>query len=367
VNGNVRFSSDQASVTSGKRDALLRNAFSVVALKAFFLLATASCDSSAGLVGSIKNGSDPNGAGSSSGAWVRVDSGTMSTLHDVRGLTGSVVIASGGDGTVLRSEDGGSSWTYTSTGSTLALSGIWDTGSELILSGISASGQDDTHYLRSTDGGVTWTGVSIPNVPSWWSSYGIDGSGPIILMVGSGYVQPGVQRAILRSEDGGATWLRVAVGTGIGFLRDVWGEGQTFVAVGDNGALVRSTDGGQNWTTVDSPTGFDLLGVTGTNEAIVAVGRNGHVIRSEDGGASWSLSQTGTQTELRGVWGEGSTLLAVGIGPTILRSRDAGVTWESLETPLNAGLLFGVWGSGSTAIAVGASAGGLILRTTGGI
>lgn len=205
---------------------------------------------------------------------------------------------------------------------------------------------EDGIVLRSTDGGDTWSEVSIPTTNPLQGVWGV---GSTIIAVGWG-------GTVLRSTDRGATWTRVPTAV-TAALRDVWGAGSTFVAVGASGTILRSTNGGVTWAAVESQLQSGLSGVSGVGSVLIAVGGSGTILRSADQGASWSAISIPTSDWLRAVAATSQAFIATSSLDRMYRSTDGGLSWEMVTAGGNGkGIFGGLWGSGSTFIAVGGSA-----------
>ena len=195
-----------------------------------------------------------------------------------------------------------------------------------------ASSEDDT-ILRSTDGGQTWSPVNIEaKHPILALSISADGRNAIAV---------GAHGPILYSGDSGTTWLRASSDIS-GQLNGiaVSADGRAAVAVGDDGklasAILRSTDAGATWTSVSSGAGDGLLwkvAIAADGHTALAVDGRGSILRSTDTGANWSTVYVGNQVPLDAIAlaADGHTAIAVGIGDTILRSTDAGQTWHRVQ------------------------------------
>jgi len=202
--------------------------------------------------------------------------------------------------------------------------------------------------LRSVDGGDTWS-LSTPSAATLGALYFLDGE--------DGWIVGG--DLVLHTMDGGATWSTKATGAALNsvyFLSNSMG-----VAVGNAGAVLRTTDAGATWT-AQAPTSADLNAVyfVGTTGWIVG---NGVVLKSVDSGASWT-STLSTGAVLNAVYfQDASSGWAVGTLGTIMKTTDGGATWTS-SNPVSASLSSVRFPVADTGWAVGSA--GAILKTTNG-
>jgi photosystem II stability/assembly factor-like uncharacterized protein len=182
------------------------------------------------------------------------------------------------------------------------------------------------NILRTTDAGQTWENQErFPAVRLEDVSFANASDG----------IAVGVA-TILRTRDGGATWDRYYPGPT--FLFGVSYVGATgVVAVGfdalSGGRILRSTDKGATWTAIPVDNLLRAVdfadGLTGS-----AAGDGGAILRTTDGGATWLLQASGTTQMLNDI----SLLnanggIAVGDNGTLLRTTDGGTLWQSLPQP----------------------------------
>ncbi len=125
--------------------------------------------------------------------------------------------------------------------------------------------------LRTNNGGETWT---------------IQPSGTSNFLRGVSFVDANVGVAVGDAADGGVTWTRQSRGTTQPLLAISLVDAQTGTAVGASGTILRTTDGGASWTQQSSGTTAILWGVSFTDaDNGTAVGWV--TLRTTDGGATW--------------------------------------------------------------------------------
>ena len=273
----------------------------------------------------------------------------------------SVVWASGQRGTVVRTVDGGRTWSRDSIAgaSALDLRGIAAT-SSLIAHAISIG--DSSRIYRTTDGGRTWSlrwsatraGTFLDAIRFWDARHGIAMSDPV-----------GGRFLVLVTADGGDSWTEVAAdrippsldGEG-GFAASgsclaVFGSAHAWFASG--GAKVarvyRTVDRGRTWTVHDTPiraatssAGIFSIAFRDARNGVIAGGdyqqptlRGRNLARTSDGGRTWTLvdsaaSPAGYRSAVAYVPGKAArVLVAVGLSGTDL-SRNGGGSWWSIDT-----------------------------------
>jgi photosystem II stability/assembly factor-like uncharacterized protein len=189
-------------------------------------------------------------------------------------------------GVILRTIDGGLTWTVQSIGLAYYLYGIAFPDPQ---TAVTVGGDQGTlgAILRSTDGGITWTRLEQQFPRLMLGVSFIDANNGVAVGYGG----------IFRTSDGGATWIQ----TDPTVVESVSFSGATGVAV-DYSSIVRSTDGGLTWSQVFNPTSNPLWQVSmGDQDTGTIVGNSGTVLRTTDGGATWSAQRSGTDSNLRGI------------------------------------------------------------------
>ena len=190
---------------------------------------------------------------------------------------------------ILRTMDGGKSWTrvpgaglppaldnegaFAASGTNVAVMGrdhVW-------------IGTSVSRVLRSSDGGITWSAASTPIATG--SSAGIFSIAfrdtEHGLIVGGDYRKEGeaIDNAAMTS-DGGRTWTMVK---GLSGFRSVvsylpGASTPTVIAVGPQGAD-QSTDDGRSWTPVTGATGLHTFSVAKRGNVGWGAGENGRIMR----------------------------------------------------------------------------------------
>lgn len=158
-----------------------------------------------------------------------------------------------GDGFVLRTEDGGRTWTQASTVPAISWWGLAHRPGTETLVAVGLQGERGGRIMRSTDGGRTWTQIS----GSFSRFYSVDYAGGDVWYARGGEGAITTPR-LYRSTDDGRTWAPVSsVGSLRGLGTVAFSDASTGVvtdfgegAAGSGGRLIRTTDGGQTWLSV---------------------------------------------------------------------------------------------------------------------
>lgn len=223
----------------------------------------------------------------------------------------------------------------------------------------------DGRIMRTTDGGSTWsdvrgsTGSKLSRVRFHSATNGH--------AVGDGGL-------LLRTTDAGATWSTVDAGTPQG-LFDVWFFNDTHgMVAGQAGLLRATTDGGATWTA--RATGFannNVYSITFATDSIGWIcGNAGKIARTLNGGRTWN-GQTSpiTNRGLQSIAAASPTVVTcVGESGTLLHTRDGGRTWVSkgpwVSVPISSYYLSGVAHLDTNRVIVVGWQGLIVTSTDGG-
>jgi len=205
--------------------------------------------------------------------WTAQPSGSTASLRGVSAVNRTTAWASGTAGTILRTTDGGVTWTPAAPPDTTALDFRDIEATRNAVYAMSAGPGDKSRIYKTTDRGAHWTlqiTNSDPNgfwdaIAFWDDRHGIVLGDPI-----------DGRFTILVTSDGGATWQP---SHGLGGFRSVvaWvpGEKHSLVALGPSGADW-SSDDGRTWAPLDGP-GFDTFAFAPDGRVGWAAGLGGRI------------------------------------------------------------------------------------------
>jgi photosystem II stability/assembly factor-like uncharacterized protein len=313
----------------------------------------------------------PAGAGAMSLAFTTTDGGVswkpLTTIAPgvvtrLYRFDASTIYAVGPD-TLLRSTDGGATFTQRPFGAGLNLTSIHcaDTATCLITT---AGGELD----RTTDGGATATPITASSVPLAAAAFASptravavgtagktvvsDDAGVNYAAIGgdiggafsrlrsgpnptSAYA-PGEKGQMALTLDGGVTWKIASVSTSADLVDTSWADPQTGYVIDARGGLFRSANGGASWSTL-------APGPGGAAQAVLALPAGGPVLLIGPKGVKRSLGggqfdrvkgKPVSTTPLSDVQRAGAAIFAwASGGKRLLASVDRGARWAVVKLP----------------------------------
>jgi photosystem II stability/assembly factor-like uncharacterized protein len=179
--------------------------------------------------------------------------------------------------------------------------------------------------LRSNDKGEHWEevarGLTANNLQH------------VIAAQDKALVAVGDNGTIVRSRNGGAQWSLISkTGTSARLRRVVAVSEKVLVAVGDEGVIIRSQDAGDSWFPAYKQSAALLDVVASDSQHLVAVGEAGAILRSGNGGRSWDVvSDLTSQLSRLLVTHTGAVLAA---GYAIQRADNIGAAWAPAKVPI---------------------------------
>jgi len=293
-------------------------------------------------------------------SWNLQTSPTSERLRGVSAASGSVAWASGNKGTVVRTVDGGTTWSRVAVPDADALDfrdiESFDADTAYVLS---IGPGDRSRIYKTGDGGKTWAlQFTNPDPKAFYDAFafwdaktGIAVGDPV-----DGHF------TVIRTADGGRTWTSVPAanippalpGDGAfaasGTCLVVQGSRNSWFGTGGaaRARVFRSTDQGLTWSVADTPimagtasAGIFSLAFADAQHGIAVGGdyrqereSGDNLATTSDGGKTWTFAGTTRLRSFRSAIGyvpgsKGRRLVAVGPAGTD-QSADGGATWTPL-------------------------------------
>jgi photosystem II stability/assembly factor-like uncharacterized protein len=254
-------------------------------------------------------------------------SGAESPPNDLAFASGDAGLAvsrigRGGNSEIFRTLDGGETWTSVA----ITPSPVRDL--HLAPGGVAyAVGDGQTPVHRSTDGGATWEPAAME---------GLEGEVTISRIScrdASTCLMTTSDSFLLRTDDGGET-VTIVPAKEPGLRALGWAGPQRAIAVGVRGATVVSTDAGEHFARLDGelPGRYTAIRSSGGDLAF-AVGLRGALARTTDGGATWTPGAVSTsQDVIDASFATATAGYALDSGGTLFRTDNGGASWRILAT-----------------------------------
>ncbi len=254
-------------------------------------------------------------------------------------VAGSRLVVVGERGHILISDDDGASWTQAMVPTRVLLTAVhmhdertgWAVGHDAVI-------------LRTGDGGETWTMVhqapeeELPLLDVWFRD---ERAGFAV----------GAYGYFLATEDGGDSWISRTVSEDDFHLNALLPvaerspgsrrpASQRLYIAAEAGVAYRSDDGGKTWRELPSPyAGSWFGGLALDEERVFLTGLRGHLFRSEDAGETWTQVPAGTTATLTGaVRLPSRSIVITGLEGSVLISEDGGRSVSARRLPSREGI-----------------------------
>lgn len=244
--------------------------------------------------------SDDNGV-----SWRQANVPTGITLTAVCFPTPEQGWATGHDGVVLHTGDGGDSWVIQTNGfeeSKLNLAHVkmllsakeaeWTKATEERKESLTNDMEDLRNRLQSMETANTEGACCNPLLDVWFKN---EKEGFVI----------GAYGLFFHTNDGGINWTpwwdRIDNPDNL-HLNAIAGAGGVLYIAGESGKLYRSMDDGKNWESLESPMVGSYFGIVASpnEDFVIAFGVGGKMAHSRDRGENWKLIQTKAGAALSG-------------------------------------------------------------------
>lgn len=217
-------------------------------------------------------------------------------------------------GTVLKSTDGGETWTATTSELMLDLRDIFFVNAD---TGFVAG--SDGYFARTFNGGMYWEDFNHPTITGkhlyftdHLNGYAIEGDN------------------LMKTIDGGETWTMVGMSE-IGSY--AFTDPDRVFGVGYHGRLFKSEDGGvtsHNYTTALTEEWFVDIQFPDENTGYAITDWPGQVVKTTDAGNTWEIVNTGTFNRLYSVWFTDTSTGFLTNGSELYKSTDGGYNWTAV-------------------------------------
>ncbi len=248
--------------------------------------------------------------------------GSSETLHRASFLNSRFGYVVGGSA-VLKTTNGGTSWTAQNSGTSSAVTFVqfvdtstgWMTASSTIL--------------KTTNGGANWNLQTSGTTQNLTRGFFINSS--------LGYVV-GYGGTILKTTNGGTNWVTQNSGVTSDFLNAYFTSADTGYVVGSGGRIVKTTNGGATWVSQTSGVTAIVWATYFNNSSTgYATTFSGGILKTTNGGSNWTAQTTGNTKPLRGIYfispTTGYAVGGSGSSNVVLKTTNGGTNWVSQSLP----------------------------------
>lgn len=232
--------------------------------------------------------------------------------------------ASGGNGTLIRTTNGGENWSSVYCGTTKFITSLY-----FLNENTGWVGAQEGFVRKTTDGGTTWYAAPITITNNYWTAY------LSFINEQTGYAS--CITGMSKTTDGGLTWNLInSASTPTYNALQFFNENTGYVM--GSGTLFKSVNGGTSWTPILSGANIDENLYFLNNNTGWVLGSN-EIRKTTDGCDTWSYTSIPMSHPYAIKFVTSSLGWCVGQDNTsavILRTTDAGNTWvvQKVE-PLN--------------------------------
>ena len=255
--------------------------------------------------------------------WLKKQNITSGNDICFKGGVGYIV---GDNGYVLKSVDNGTNWQQISTGFNASFNDINIIDNNTVI--LSASNS----IVKTIDGGVTWSSLTIPNIYVIKTAFTSGLIGHAVCKYGE----------ILKTVDGGLNWYRTYSTNTVpsDFFTVYFINQMVGFTTREHSDMLKTTDGGETW-----------VQIPGTSEAVYdfyfldenngfATGNHGGTYKTNNGGNTWTpiFFQTGLiyNTSMYGIFFQDNNIgFATGARGRIIKTLDGGITWTQYSPTYN--------------------------------
>jgi photosystem II stability/assembly factor-like uncharacterized protein len=259
--------------------------------------------------------------------WHEQTSPVLTTLYTVSVVDNSVAWAAGTGGKILRTVDGGATWTRVGQGGAVGTDDIYNIFGVDSSTALLTSSSTSTYIYKTTDGGTTWTQVY--SMPGGF----MDAIWMFDAMNGFAYGDPvGGTWELLKTTDGGNTWAPAASlvqdGSEAGWNNAMYVSDPVIYFGTNNSRIYYSGDRGATWTVqaITIPNAYSIW----FNDATNGIMGGSQLNQTSDGGSTWTTLNTLPNTgSIGSLTGKDNVWWAARQANVIYNSTDNGASWDT--------------------------------------
>lgn len=204
--------------------------------------------------------------------------------------------------------------------------------------------------LKTTDGGGSWTRIHPQGILTQrnFTTVVYKDAQTVYAFGGRDYQNDNAQ-TIMRSNDGGNTWSIIHDAVGERWLKGAcFINNSTAFAVGGEGTVMRTFDGGDNWSLVSSPVTdreFNVVYFINATTGFIAggsfaeldtVASHRTLLKTTDGGNTWNIVMNEAGGWLTAIdFIDENTGYITGDGGQLYKTTDGGNNWTRINIPVS--------------------------------
>jgi photosystem II stability/assembly factor-like uncharacterized protein len=257
-----------------------------------------------------------------------INAGVKDNLHSVVFVNSQVGYIAGDSGLILRTGDGGNSWTVNAPTTRFNYNCV-----TFSPNGTGYVFGDTLTMINTTDGGSNWR-VLIAGMTFVASN----------LKTGyctDQYFETAGNEFTWKGQNGGGS-IRGVKMTDANYKSMKRVSDSISIVVGDNGLIRRrnTLNFDNSWYTVASPASNNLNGLAFINDSIgFIIGSNGTIMRTENAGISWQLMTSISAEKLNDIYFINPAAgIIIGDNGQRFITADSGKSWANFSTPVNKNL-----------------------------
>jgi photosystem II stability/assembly factor-like uncharacterized protein len=262
----------------------------------------------------------------SGSTWTGAATGTTESLDRISIVDSDSVVVSGGC-LVRRSDDGGRTFTRVPWTASDARCVAPVAATQFLANETGYLLLEDGSVLRTTDAGRTWARRTVvPGTPAAGDTFAPT---DVAFTTPSDGVAATAQGRLYRTTDGAESWALVRqVGPAV---RDVYFRSPTVGFAAGDGPLLRTFDGGATWLEMaPGPLRLTAIRCADAFTCIATTQSGTSLMRTTDGGVTLTAVSPSSRKLLAASFGADLRVVAAGEGGATVRSADGGAAWSTV-------------------------------------
>ncbi len=247
------------------------------------------------------------------------------SIYAVDFVNDNTGFAAGDFGTMIKTNDNGTTWTKVQTGTSRKFLSM-----DFVDLNTGYAGGDNQHLQKTINGGQSWQVLNLPREGQFDSLFYIRDIH--FINQNLGYVLGFflMESKIWKTTDGGNSWQTQTTGGANYLYKLTFWDANNGIAVGGSfgGEIIKTTNGGATWQIVYQLS-YQCMSVKYLNANTVFAGcEEGRMYRSTDGGTTWNFVLSDAGIDFMSInFTSANTGFAFGSGSAFAKTIDGGSNW----------------------------------------